>query len=143
MNRSIVPTSGLALLLSLLAQVPPAGAQPVTLTSGVYTSDQAERGRASYATNCLSCHAADLRGSSVSPTLRGVGFLFNWEGRSLAELYGTMADNMPTDRPGSLDRETYADLLAYILQVNGYPPGDAGLTPDNQLLEQLVIVPPG
>lgn len=93
--------------------------------------------------SCATCHANDLRGNSNSPGLVGVGFLFLWEQRPLSELYEKMRTEMPTDRPGSLPAATYRDLLAFLLQRNGYPPGETPL--DAALLEEvglLIVAPP-
>lgn len=98
------------------------------LHQGIYTEAQASRGQSAYMANCASCHANDLRGNSNSPGLIGVGFLFLWEGRPLAELFEKMRSEMPTDRPGSLATEVYLELLAFILQKNGYPAGAGDLT---------------
>lgn len=92
--------------------------------------------------SCASCHANDLRGNSNSPGLVGMGFLFLWEGRPLSELFEKMRNEMPTDRPGSLSATTYADLLAFILQRNGYPSGSTALGPDALASPELLIVAP-
>jgi hypothetical protein len=34
---------------------------------------------------------------------------------------------MPPDSPGLLPPETYADIVSYILEVNGFDPGDTEL----------------
>ena len=41
-----------------------------------------------------------------------------------------MKAKMPPDRPGQLNDETYADMIAYILDENGYKPGDKELPAD-------------
>ena len=46
---------------------------------------------------------------------------------------------MPPSRPASLGDETYADLVAYILQVNGVPAGDTELPADLDALNQMMI----
>ena len=48
---------------------------------------------------------------------------------------------MPTNRPGSLAITTYLDLLALILQQNGYPGGEV-LSEARLVDPQLLIVPP-
>lgn len=112
------------------------------LHGGIYSAEQASRGEAAYMTNCASCHANDLRGNSNSPGLIGVGFLFLWEERPLAELFQKMRDEMPTDRPGSLPAETYVDLLAFLLHSNGYPSGPEALNTAVLADETLSIVAP-
>ncbi|MCG8415174.1 MAG: cytochrome c [Pseudomonadales bacterium] len=113
------------------------------LHQGIYSAEQASRGEASFMASCASCHANDLRGNSNSPGLVGVGFLFLWEDRPLAELFNKMRSEMPTDRPGSLSTAVYLDLLAFILQRNGYPAGDSDLS--GAVAEEptvLIVAPP-
>jgi hypothetical protein len=52
-----------------------------------------------------------------------------------------MRKEMPTNRPGSLATTTYLDLLAFILQQNGYPGGEV-LTEARLFDPQLLIIPP-
>ncbi len=44
---------------------------------------------------------------------------------------------MPPDDPGGLDPEYYADVLAYVLSLNGYPPGEADLPADPRVLREV------
>jgi hypothetical protein len=50
---------------------------------------------------------------------------------------------MPANAPGSLSKTQYLDILAYILEVNGYPAGSQQLTADDQKLNQIKIEPTG
>lgn len=112
------------------------------LLQGLYSEAQAARGALAYGENCASCHANDLRGNSNSPALTGLSFLFLWEGRDLAELFTRLSTDMPTDRPGSLPTDTYLDLLAFLLQHNGYPASTASLDMARLEGEPVIIVPP-
>lgn len=112
------------------------------LLQGIYSEAQAARGALAYTENCASCHANDLRGNSNSPALTGISFLFLWEGRDLAELFARVSTDMPTDRPGSLSADTYLDLLAFLLQHNGYPASTASLDMARLEGEPVIIVPP-
>ena len=111
------------------------------LYAGLYEIEQANRGRDIYMTACASCHANDLRGNSNSPGLIGISFLFLWENRPLGELFEKMRKEMPTNAPGSLSTTSYLDLLAFILQRNGYPESEM-LTEDRLSDSGLLIVPP-
>jgi mono/diheme cytochrome c family protein len=96
-----------------------------------FTSDQAERGHAAYAHNCLDCHGSNLdNGEFGGPPLKGLSFARHWEAANVAALFGFMKAKMPPDRPGQLNDETYTDLIAYILSENGYPPRDKELPAD-------------
>jgi mono/diheme cytochrome c family protein len=96
-----------------------------------FTQAQAERGEASYQHNCLDCHGSTLdNGEFGGPPLKGASFARHWDAANVAALFGFMKAKMPPDRPGQLNDETYADLIAYILDENGYKPGDKELPPD-------------
>jgi hypothetical protein len=53
-----------------------------------------------------------------------------------------MSTTMPEDDPGSLSLEDYANLLAYFLQLNGYPTGEEPLPGDVSALQNLRIEEP-
>ena len=106
---------------------------------GVYSEVQAERGLEQYSARCASCHSADLRGNSNTPSLLGLSFMFIWEGKSLGEIYTKMRTEMPTDQPGSLPAQTYADILAFILRANEFPDGGADLGTNEAALNQIMI----
>jgi mono/diheme cytochrome c family protein len=110
-----------------------------TVWDGVYTAAQAERGRSAYAQSCASCHADDLRGRSTAPSLVDESFAFLWADMSLGDLFERTRMLMPSDRPGSLQADTYTDIIAYIASKNGYPAGTADLKPDVEALKQIVI----
>jgi mono/diheme cytochrome c family protein len=113
-----------------------------SIWEGIYTDAQAERGAEEYAARCASCHAADLRGDSNSPSLLGMSFMFIWEGRTLGELFGQISTEMPTDQPGSLSSQSYAAILAFILQSNEFPAGGNELASNAVALEQFTISSP-
>lgn len=112
---------------------------PASVLDGIFSEAQAQRGAEHYRARCASCHSADLRGNSNSPSLLGMSFMFVWEGRSLGELFQKMRTAMPTDAPGSLSAQTYADLLAFILASNEFPAGDDDLPADRSLLNGISI----
>ncbi|MDP6653175.1 MAG: cytochrome c, partial [Gammaproteobacteria bacterium] len=92
-----------------------------------------------YATRCASCHAADLRGDSNSPSLLGMSFMFIWEGRTLGELFRRISTEMPTDQPGSLSAQSYAAILAFILRSNEFPAGNTELASTEAALNAIAI----
>lgn len=110
--------------------------------TGVYAPAQAERGKAAFASACAQCHSADLAGGS-GPQLAGPKFMTKWELESLNRMFRTIKDNMPRNMPGTLEDATVADLIAFILQSNGFPPagGAAGLPADDEALDGIVFVP--
>lgn len=97
----------------------------------LFTAAQATRGEASYDRYCLSCHGLHLDdGDFGGPPLRGSYFRNHWGAGDVAVLFAYTKSAMPQDNPGGLSGETYADILAYILQVNGYKAGESELPTD-------------
>jgi S-disulfanyl-L-cysteine oxidoreductase SoxD len=110
-----------------------------TIWSGVYSSAQAKRGLLEYARSCEHCHGSNLIGNPTDevPSLVADGFMFHWKGRTVQDLYARLSKSMPSDAPGSLDAGTYLDLVAYLLEANGFPSGQQDL--DRDRLSALVI----
>jgi mono/diheme cytochrome c family protein/sugar lactone lactonase YvrE len=104
---------------------------------GVYTEAQATRGEAAYADRCGECHGANLAGTGEAKPLTGGEFLSSWNGLSLGDLYDRIKSTMPIQAPGSLSREQYADILAYVLKYDGYPVGAAELPPRSEMLAAI------
>ena len=126
-------------LCALIYLLAPNSGLSQSLQDGIYTESQASRGETEYAARCASCHSADLRGNSNSPSLIGLSFMFIWEGRSLGELFTKMSTEMPTDQPGSLSQQSYAAILAFILQSNEFPAGDSDLSSNADSLSPIQI----
>ncbi len=130
--------------LTLAAGVPVvAGAigsqgDPRTVWDGVYTAEQAARGKAVYDANCISCHQSDLSGSSEARSLVGESFMQDWREDNLNTLFTRISQMMPFDDPATLSDRDYTDSVAYILQYNAFPAGTKELTPDG--LEDIQIV---
>jgi len=110
-----------------------------TVWDGVYTEEQATRGRVDYMKSCASCHAADLRGSNTAPSLVEESFAFLYGDTTVAELYGRIRMLMPSDRPNSLSSQSYRDIVAFIFQSNKFPAGDKDLADDLDALNLIRI----
>jgi mono/diheme cytochrome c family protein len=107
-----------------------AGAQTMRSTaSGVYTKEQATRGGEMYRDTCDACHGAAMH--------RGPAFTSVWGGRPLAELFARIIETMPESDPGSLSPAQTADLVAYLLQLNGMPAGEQALPEDRAALRTI------
>jgi PQQ-dependent dehydrogenase (methanol/ethanol family) len=119
--------------------LPNAAVAKRTVWDGVYTKEQAQRGEQVYLAKCQSCHAADMRGGPAARGLLGPGFQQLWKGKPLDQLYAAMRSQMPPGQPGSLDEQAYVDLLAAVLQRNGFPPGDSELPPDPNAMQRITI----
>ncbi len=90
---------------------------------GLYTQQEAARGKTAYAEQCAGCHGAQLDGGDETPALAGEKFLAGWRDRSLDSLSERIQTTMPVGRPGSLSAQMNADILAYILASNRFAPG--------------------
>jgi S-disulfanyl-L-cysteine oxidoreductase SoxD len=106
---------------------------------GVYTGEQAKRGMAVYGKECASCHGSDLTGGESAPPLTGAGFLSNWTGQTVGDLFERTRQSMPQNDPGKLSRAQNADVLAYLLSANGFPEGKAELDKQTEVLKQIKI----
>jgi mono/diheme cytochrome c family protein len=114
-------------------------AQSRSVWDGVYTAEQARRGEALYASECASCHGTSLTGGESAPPLAGGDFLSNWNGLTLGELFDRIRVTMPASRPGKLNREQNADILAYMLGFNQFPPGGTELARQSEALKLILL----
>ena len=101
-----------------------------SIWDGVYTSAQADRGKAIYSNACARCHGETLDGADEVPPVKGAHFMTNWDGQTVADLVQRIRNTMPLDDPGSLSGASTTDLVAYLLQQNGAPAGGTELPND-------------
>jgi S-disulfanyl-L-cysteine oxidoreductase SoxD len=112
---------------------------PKTTMDGVFTSDQAARGKTVYTNSCSACHMDDLSGSGQALPLAGDAFLDVWDGQTVADLLDLVHNTMPQDKPGSLTAEDSLDVISYVLQYNKFPTGKDELKNDPDALKSIVI----
>src|SRR5581483_2084240 len=106
---------------------------------GVYTEAQAERGKASFlAGRCGGCHQLDLSGDR-GPALKGDAFLAHWANGPLNALFRKISETMPPNAPNDVSDEAKIDIVAYLLQANGFPAGKNELGLDPERLEAIEI----
>jgi len=103
-----------------------------------YAAEQAAAGKTSYNANCAVCHGNTMTNGTFAPPLAGEYFKNTWTGKTVHTFYDK-SRTMPPASPGSLDNDTYANIVAYILQTNGYKPGDAKLPAGGAALDQMVV----
>jgi len=140
----IAATTGIAATIGILSGsiVRPVAAQaPKSVWDGVFSDEQAARGKKLYVTSCSSCHMEGLQGADLAPALKGEDFVLRWAGFSMQEMFNTISTTMPSDDPGKLSPQVYADVVAYLLQVNKFPAGHDELKPDAPLLKGIAITP--
>ena len=113
-----------------------------TVLDGVYTQAQATKGEADYSQNCAACHGSTLGGNGEAPALVGAQFISDWAGLTVGDLFDRIRTTMPQDDPGALKRDTYAEILAYLLKANGYPAGQRPLDHRTPYLKAIGFVPP-
>jgi mono/diheme cytochrome c family protein len=125
------------LALAVAAQPP-----KKTIWDGVYTKEQAQRGRAAYTEACSYCHGPGLTGGEVAgelaPDLKGIYFILRWSG-SLSDLFIKIDDSMPKDDPGAVSSEDTADIIAYLLQSNQAQAGESEIRSDREKVKDILV----
>jgi len=116
------------------------GAEQKTAWEGVYTEAQATRGQETYRQQCAGCHLDSLGGADMAPALAGEAFMTQWNELTVGDLFDRIRISMPQDTPASLPRQTYADIVAYILKSNAFPAGSAELNHDIAELKKIAIL---
>lgn len=124
--------SGLTLTAWLSTSAAAAGRQPGSTLEGVYTEAQAASGQVLFRQTCESCHAPS---QFKSPDFARV-----YGGKPLSRLDLAMAE-MPENNPGTLTEQNVGALIAYILQLNGYPAGSEPLSGSPDDLKFIVMSP--
>jgi len=117
----------------------PAATAPRSVWDGVYTEEQAKRGQPLYQHKCATCHGDKLSGGESAPPLTGGQFLSNWNGLTLDVLFERIRLTMPSDNPARVPRPEKADILAYLLSMNRFPPGKTELQYKAELLKEILI----
>jgi mono/diheme cytochrome c family protein len=145
-TRAAIAVAGIVFAGAMVVALGPdtaaeAAQERYSVWDGVYTDEQATRGKEQYEYNCASCHIHDLSGDSIkdTPALAGSDFLDLWSAKTVGELLEYMATNMPTDSRGSLGAKTYADIAAYVLQSNKFPAGKDPLASDQARLTKTFL----
>lgn len=134
--RGLWSTAALCICFALTAQA----AEPAP---SLFTNDQAERGAQAYMEHCSACHGTHLDdGDFGGAPLRGKYFADHWRDANLSSLFAYAKNLMPPDRPGSLTDATYAAILAFVLQANGYGPGSEELPTDASSQEKMSLAAP-
>ena len=104
----------------------------------VHTADQATAGAQVYAAQCAACHGNAMEGVA-GPALKGPQFkaMAQAQGMNAQSLLEVVSQSMPQSDPGSLTPDQYNQVVAYILQQNGYAAGSTPLSPNAADLKAL------
>jgi polar amino acid transport system substrate-binding protein len=120
------------------------GGKGGTAIAALYSEAQAQAGQQVFTHICATCHGKDLQGKS-GPQIAGTAFLKKAKllGWSVGDLRTLVVTTMPRSNPGSLKPQQYADVLAYLLAVNCYPPGHSKFpTKSSAALRHIALRPP-
>jgi len=135
--RVVYAAGALAAGFCFVLSVPNATAQSTVLPT--FTAAQAQRGEASYVSQCAQCHGRDLDNGEFAVPLKGPEFVQHWAGGRLDELFNHITQKMPPTNPGGLDLSTYVDVMAYILSQNGIAPSETELPADPAVLKSMAF----
>jgi mono/diheme cytochrome c family protein len=119
---------------ALAAQAAQAADSSITSLAGVYTAEQAAKGKETYGAACLSCHKPiEFTGEKFWNTVVG---------RPLFDFFKYVKSEMPQDNPGSLGDEDYASVISYIFTLNSMPAGQKAMPTDSASLSKIKVVAP-
>jgi mono/diheme cytochrome c family protein len=104
-----------------------------------FTAAQAAAGRKAYNASCAVCHGSTMTNGTMGTPLAGEYFRNKWTGRTVRAFYDRAHKTMPPAAPASLPKDVYADIVAWILEVNGFKPGGSALPPGGDALDTMVI----
>ena len=126
-------TAAAALLLAAAIGAHVTAAPQKTTKDKVFTKEQAARGADLYVKTCERCHdpAKVPAGKKPGPPTIGAKFIENWQDKTVGELYSAIFNTMPGDGVVILTADQTLDLVAHLLQANGFPAGDTPLKNDD------------
>jgi mono/diheme cytochrome c family protein len=128
---------GLAVAFAAAAFIAPAVAETTTW-DGIYSAEQAERGESVYMAKCSQCHGPQLGGIDAAPPLIGGNFASNWSGVPLSAMLDRIKISMPQNAPGTMSRRETADVMAFLMQANGFPAGAGDLPRQAGFLQTII-----
>jgi len=117
--------------------------QPTRMVwAGVYTKEQATRGRLAYVQFCSRCHRDDLSGGEAGPPLTGASFFNRWNELTLLDVFAYIQSAMPHDHEVYVSADSARDIVSFLLQQSGIPAGDEELSKDIEKLADILITRP-
>ena len=115
-----------------------------SVKDGVFSTRQVDRGRRVYLRSCEHCHGSSFEGNDTAeiPALVYDPFFRQWSGRTVGELFEHVSRSMPADDRSSLTPRAYSDVVALILESNGFPAGESDLPEKAEELAAIMIERP-
>ncbi|MCW8809232.1 MAG: transporter substrate-binding domain-containing protein [Rhodanobacter sp.] len=105
----------------------------------LFTVAQADSGKQKFAEDCARCHGPAMEGRA-GPALKGPNFASAKSDFHVGDIFTILAHNMPASDPGSLTHLDYVDVMAFLLQQNGYPAGKKALLYDEAMRSKVPLV---
>ena len=139
MRQRFIGAAAVCAAIGTILSVALLGQGPQSVWSGVYTVEQAGRGALLYEETCAECHGPGLEGGETAPALAGADFRWNWNGLSVGDLFERLRVSMPEGNPRRLGRGEKAEVLAFMLQQNGFPDGDVELRDRTEQLRSIAF----
>jgi quinoprotein glucose dehydrogenase len=130
---ALIPFATIVLLRSTVHAQPPTK----SVWEGIYTQEQATRGKGLYSQECAACHGSELTGGEMAPPLAGGEFMAGWDGLTVGDLFERIRISMPQNAPGSLSGQQNADILAFIFNSNKFPTGTTEMPKEAGILKQI------
>lgn len=113
-----------------------------TIVDGIppqFTAAQVANGKAAYTASCAVCHGSTMTNGAYGTPLAGEYFKSQWSQKSVRSFFDKTQTTMPPAHPGSLSADTYEDIVAYILETNGFKAGNTPLKTDDEALKKMVL----
>ncbi len=120
----VVPVALLVAILATPALLPAQGPAPADAVA-----QQIDVGGQWFRARCAECHEKG--------DLSDANFQLKWSGQSAFDLLDIIVRTMPEDEPGGLTRGTYTAIVAYLMKLNGMPPGTSLLPSDSTALRGI------
>jgi S-disulfanyl-L-cysteine oxidoreductase SoxD len=130
---ALIPFAAVFVLHTAVHAQPPSK----SIWDGIYTEEQATRGKALYSQECSSCHGGELTGGEMAPPLAGGEFMAGWDGLTVGDLFERIRISMPQNAPGSLSGQQNADILSFIFSASKFPTGTTELPKEAGILKQI------
>jgi len=98
---------------------------PPSMAVPSYLPQQARQGQIAFYGNCAECHGAAGEGN-FGPALITADGNVQWQ--PIYYVFSYMQQHMPAGNANDLKPEQYVDIMAFLIQAHGHPPGKRALT---------------